>query len=74
MTKLWSETEMTGASKLVSGKTLHPVFLRIHSDVPTEPGTTALWVHKAKLTASYGSLGDSGRSLCLPEYLAYARY
>ena len=70
MRKLWPETEVTGASKLVSGRTLHPVLLIIHSEL----GRTALWVHRAKLTANYGWLGDSGRSLCLPEYLTYARY
>lgn len=69
---------MAGASKVTSGRiktrTLHPGLLTVYSEGPKEPVRTAPWVCKAKHIASYGDLGDPGRSLYLPENLAYARY
>lgn len=68
---------MAGASKVTSGRTrtrtLHADLLTVYSEGPKEPVRTAPWVCRAKRTASYGGLGDPGRSLCLPEQLAYAR-
>lgn len=53
MRRLWPEREVTGASKLVSGRTrfkaqilltLHPVLLTIRSDRPEELIRTDPWV------------------------------